>query len=211
MLNGLFTPVLHCIGHYINAPVQGTTKLKHRRLPAKTSQFGYFPHSNDLFATLASHFPFISPTPFLSSFQRGRLTEQGSIQPEGTVSGRGNLTSCSTQSREYNLPVLSWPASLRIHTLHVCSQFALCFISYTKWTVILYKVRRLPNVTQTKLNTLYSRFDQFMLTWVPPEIACLHMRLKCKVFLCLFAFSPIIITMHHFAVTFSSRCRAMNN
>lgn len=138
LLNGLFTPVhivqcvQHCIGHYINESVQHITQLKHLWLPAKTSQLWYFPHSNDLFATLASHIPFISPTPFLSSFQRGRLTEQGSIQPEGTVSGRRNLTSCSTQSRGYNLPVLSWPASLRIYTLHVCSQFGLYFISQNK-------------------------------------------------------------------------------
>lgn len=52
----------------------------------------------------------------LRSLQRGGLTEQGSIQPEGTVSGRGNLTSCSTQSREYQLPILSEQARHKILT-----------------------------------------------------------------------------------------------
>lgn len=142
MHHGLFTLLLHCVGvcHYTNVYVQHTTKLS-TLYQQRPCYFGSFLTAMTYLPHLPHIFLFISLTPFLSSFQRGRLTEQGSIQPEGTVSGRRNLTSCSTQSREYQLPILSYPASLKILTL--CS-VSVCFMLH-----LLHKMNCHPKYSWT--------------------------------------------------------------
>lgn len=77
---------------------------------------------------------------FSEFYPKGRLTEQGSIQPEGTVSRRGSLTSCSTQSREYHLPIFSYctiTQSASKYTLYVWFKLSSCCMSYKEITAIL--------------------------------------------------------------------------
>lgn len=117
LATGSFTSLCRCLCRYINVYVQQITELStdKQRKTAVTSgpslkATTYLPHLLHIFLLFPSLL-------FLSSFQRGRLTEPGSIQPEGTLSGRRSLTSCTTQGREYQLPILSYPASLKIHTV----------------------------------------------------------------------------------------------
>lgn len=77
------------------------------------------------FAALVSHIPFISPAPFLRSFQRDGLTEHCFIQPEGQVSGRRSLASGST--RVWNTSLQPYFFQSIIMCTLLCIQFP-CFL-----------------------------------------------------------------------------------
>lgn len=133
-----FTHLLHSVGvcHYINVYVQYITKL----LPAKDPITLVLPLQQWPTCHTCLTYSFYFSDSFSEFFPKGRLTEQGSIQPEGTVSGRRSLTSCCTLGRKYQLPILFYhtitqPASK--YTLYVRFQFSPCCIFYTKWIVIL--------------------------------------------------------------------------